>query len=252
MNTCLSCGKIVNNKFCNVSCQNKFQSVEKNNKRFGALVKFNVICNSCNTQFLIEEREKLFPQKEKYYCSRSCANKRVHSLETKKKLSIKNKQVKIIHCEFCNIEFEQKKINQRFCNQSCSTKSRMPLKGFARIGGLSSVKSQNKRSKNEIYFASLCEKHFNFVQTNVSMFNGWDADVIINDIKLAILWNGIWHYKKITNKHSVKQVQNRDEIKMIEIRKFGYEPYIIKDLGKFNKSFVEEEFKKLIEYSGVV
>lgn len=38
------------------------------------------------------------------------------------------------------------------------------------------------------------------------MFNGWDADIIIEDLKIAILWNGKWHYEKITEKHSVSQV----------------------------------------------
>jgi hypothetical protein len=58
------------------------------------------------------------------------------------------------------------------------------------------------------------------------------------------MWNGVWHYKKITEKHSVEQVQNRDRIKIKEIKKCGYEPYIIKDMGKYNPQFVEEEFEK--------
>ena len=78
------------------------------------------------------------------------------------------------------------------------------------------------------------------------MFNGWDADVIIEDIKTAILWNGKWHYVQLTEKHSVKQVQNRDSIKIEEIIKSGYTPYIIKDMGKYNPAFVEEEFNKFI------
>ena len=80
------------------------------------------------------------------------------------------------------------------------------------------------------------------------MFNGWDADVIIEEHKIAVLWNGIWHYKKIAKKHSLIQVINRDLIKTKEIINCGYEPYVIKDLGKFNKSFVENEFLKLKAY----
>ena len=33
-------------------------------------------------------------------------------------------------------------------------------------------------------------------------------------------------------KHSFKMVQNRDKIKIHEIEKFGYIPYVIKDMGK--------------------
>ena len=101
-----------------------------------------------------------------------------------------------------------------------------------------------KRSRNEIYFAELCGQHFNTVLTNECIFNGWDADVIIEDIKMAILWNGKWHYEKIMKNHSVEQVQNRDMIKLNEIKKAGYKSYTIKDMGSYNKNFVEKEFNK--------
>ena len=35
------------------------------------------------------------------------------------------------------------------------------------------------------------------------MFNGWDADVILPDLKIAIMWNGIWHYKQVRKNHNV-------------------------------------------------
>lgn len=248
MNNCLYCGKLVRNKFCNVSCQNKYQGSEKNNIRFGKLIEFNVVCKACGTSFMVIEREKLHPQKNIYYCSRGCANKRVHTLETKNKLSLRFKHVGVFNCKFCGNSFEQKKITQIFCNKSCSTKFRMPLKGYESIAGQCSVKSQNKRSKNEAYFADLCKTEFSDVICNEQMFNGWDADVIIEEYKIAVLWNGIWHYKKIAKKHSLIQVVNRDLIKTKEIINCGYEPYVIKDLGKFNKSFVENEFLKLKAY----
>jgi hypothetical protein len=31
----------------------------------------------------------------------------------------------------------------------------------------------------------------------------------------------------------------------------GYIPYIIKDMGKYNKNFIEKEFEKLKEYCGL-
>ena len=74
--------------------------------------------------------------------------------------------------------------------------------------------------------------------------NGWDADVILPNEKVAVLWNGKWHRQKITKKHSVEQVKNRDKIKLDEIRKMGYTPYIIEDDGKENSLFVESEFEK--------
>ena len=117
-----------------------------------------------------------------------------------------------------------------------------------RNAGKKSAMSQadKRRSKNEQYFCELCEKHFKNVRHNVAMFNGWDADIIVEDTKTAVLWNGKWHYEQLTEKHSVKQVQNRDSIKIEEIIKSGYTPYVIKDMGKYSPKFVEEEFKKFI------
>ena len=81
------------------------------------------------------------------------------------------------------------------------------------------------------------------------MFNGWDADIILSDYKIAILYNGKWHYEEISKQVSLIQIQNRDKIKENEIRKCGYIPYnIIKDLNKFNKTFVEEQFNLFLEY----
>jgi hypothetical protein len=51
--------------------------------------------------------------------------------------------------------------------------------------------------------------------------------------------------KRIKKEHSVEQVQNRDKIKVNEILKYGFKPYIIKDMGKYSKKFVNNEFEKL-------
>jgi hypothetical protein len=132
MNKCLACGKPVKNKFCNVGCQNKIQikhpSIENfkkgHIKRFGDFKIFKVNCFKCGKKFEISEREKLYPQKEKYYCSRSCANTRKHSDDTKQK--IKNSTLKKEHsikiCKCCYNEFKTHRNNQIFCSQNCSTK----------------------------------------------------------------------------------------------------------------------------------
>lgn len=117
-------------------------------------------------------------------------------------------------------------------------------------GGCKGIQHQGdlRRSKNEIEFCKLCEEYFDNVKHNKSIFNGWDADIIIEDIKFAVLWNGPWHYKQITKSHSVKQTQNRDKIKIKEIKESGWTPYIIKDMGKANKDFVKEKFNEFLKY----
>lgn len=248
MNSCKNCGKETKNKYCNVSCQNKHQGSTRADKVYGKIKKFKVSCNYCEKEFYVEERERLFPKKEKYFCSRSCANKRVHNQGTKQKISNSLKKTDITNCLFCKKSFIKKRKKQKLCSKSCSSSWKNIELEVGRKGGLASAKSQrnSRRSKNEIHFANLCEEHFDKILTNESIFNGWDADIIIEDIKYAVLWNGVWHYKKITKLHSVKQVKNRDKIKIKEIIKCEYTPYIIKDMGGEDEEFVKKEFKKFI------
>lgn len=198
------------------------------------------------------------------FCSRACANSRTRTSDSKAKVSeamrtsekISQKKLAVRSayalnpkkCSVCGsiLSWEQRKLST--CgNQSCIAE-RIRTGGLT--GGLKSVQAQAsvRRSKNEIFFASLCKDAFKEVSCNEPIFDGWDADVIIHDYKIAVLWNGIWHYKKVREKHSVEQVQCRDQIKLQLIRNSGYVPYVIKDLGKADEQFVRREFDKLIEY----
>lgn len=224
----------------------------------------------------------------KKYCCSSCANTRQHTDETKQKISnsltknncakcVKNKktnthesttellietQSKERICKICNKTYYKNNLYPNATNIFCSSEckeyyithrrdflSNDALLALSNAGKKSAqLQSEIRRSKNEIYFCELCEQYFNNVEHNKSIFNGWDADVIIHDIKYAILWNGKWHYEKIAKHHSVLQVQNRDNIKIKEIQDYGYTPYIIKDMGKYNPDFVKEQFNIFLTY----
>ena len=148
----------------------------------------------------------------------------------------------IIICKVCKSKKEVPYFHRKhkFCGVCCSNVSR---------GRNSALKQkESRRSKNEISFYNLCKNKFKNVLNNEPIFNGWDADVILCDFKIAILWNGNWHHIKITTNHSVKQVQSRDKIKAKEIKKCGYIPYIIDDYGREDKVFVKSEFKKLLNF----
>lgn len=253
-NKCLYCNKEVKNKYCNASCQNRHLNPLRRKER----IIIEKECLKCNSKFnvkCIKGKE----HKAKLYCSRSCANVREHSDETKQKIKQSidkyylsdefiskpklSKPLVTLICRWCNKEFKVKSHTakvRKYCSLSCS----------GSISGRKSaqVQSETRRSKNEMGFANLCINEFNIVLTNEPIFNGWDADVIIEDYKIAVLWNGKWHYEKITEKHSVKQVQNRDRIKIKEIKEMGYIPYIIKDMGRHSINKIEEEFKKFKEF----
>lgn len=194
-----------------------------------------------------------------YGSGRFCSSKCARGFSTKAKRKEINERVSNtltgsghgnvkLTCKNCEVEFEVgwNRRHQEFCNISCSTHWKNKTLDMARLGGLASSSKSIKRSKNEIMFADLCNAHFKNVKTNEPIFNGWDADVILVNEKIAILWNGKWHYEKITKSHSIEQVQCRDKIKIQEIKNTGYLHYTIKDMGKYNPDFVKEEFNKFL------
>ena len=120
-------------------------------------------------------------------------------------------------------------------------------------GGRKSAKSQQLRGKAEIYFSELCITYFgkHDIICNERIFkdsngNLWDCDIFIKSLKIAILYDGIHHYKKIYKDQKLNQIQARDKIKRSIILDNGYTYYTIKDLGRFNKNFVENEFNLFI------
>lgn len=245
-----------NSKFCSMSCAAKYNNrnrlcktnverdkVSKSLKIYNAAVKELLGNNEdIDENFVKKYRDEIDNRKSKI------TKKEIHELFQKRYKNVQRKNyVKI--CSYCGKEFQvtYKNRNKKCCSKPCADEAR---KLGARKGGLisSKIQSEVRRSKNEILFANLCKNHFETVLHNEQMFNGWDADVILPDLKIAILWNGKWHYEKIKKGHSVKQVQNRDRIKISEIQKSGYEVYIIQDLGKFNKEFVQKQFEMFLEH----
>lgn len=152
------------------------------------------------------------------------------------------------NCLNCGTEFTpvNNKPKQKCCSKICSITVTNRKRGV--IGGLKSAVSQSRRSKNEILFADLCNRHFSDVETNKQMFNGWDADVILHKQRVAIMWNGAWHYKKLNKNHNLQQVETRDKIKLQSIIEAGYTPYVIKDLGKADAKFVTDKFNEFLNW----
>lgn len=207
------------------------------------------VCERCGS-----EHDGMFGSGK--FCSQRCANSHTKTEESKLKTSQKlkgrttGKAYKIQrNCGYCGTFFEigSQQLGRKYCSPQCSTEGKK-IKG--RQNGLKSVQKMKKRSKNEILFGQLCADNFRNVKFNDPMFNGWDADVILEQEKIAVLWNGVWHRKKITKTHSVKQVQNRDMIKIKEITSAGYVPYIIEDNGSYDPDFVKEQFDKFLQWFG--
>lgn len=206
-----------------------------------------------------ETKRKISESLNEYYTTHPRVLKEKPKRQVKQR---KNKPYKLRICKLCGKTYtlQDKGSTRNFCSKECSEEYRMHRKKYLSEESIkklsaagrhsSNIQSQNRRSKNEKYFCELCENYFKNVKHNEPIFNDWDADIIIEDIKTAVLWNGPWHYKKIHEHHSLEQVQNRDKIKIKEIKNCGYIPYIIKDMGKYNPKFVKEEFIKFLNTVG--
>lgn len=202
---------------------------------------------------LKEDCNNLFKQtgSRQKYCSLQCSKYVTRSQEYKDNMSQLKTVLKPIVCQFCKSEFQPKHSIAKLCSKKCfddykkTDEIREKAKLNGQKGGKKSAHSQQRRSKNEVMFAELCEDHFgkDDVLCNEPIFDGWDADVIIRGKKIAVLWNGPWHYKQIMRSQSLTQVQARDRVKTAIITKYGYTPYVIKDMGKHNPKFVLEEFQ---------
>ena len=100
------------------SLKNKF------NEKHGQLKEFKVNCKKCGKEFIVKEFENDFPTKEYYFCSRSCANSRQHSDETKNKIRNTLKKDRSLYeknCEYCGKQFTTYNIYQKCCCNSCAS-----------------------------------------------------------------------------------------------------------------------------------
>ena len=214
-------------------------------------------CPECGKNF----PNKSGGNKAKTWCTTMCANLATARTRDQEALCAKaaitrslKPKVKRGHadvtllCANCHVSFTRKWIYREkiFCSKTCC--GQFQGKKFGRDSGRKSAQKMVRRSKNEILFSEMCAERWAIV-CNEPMFDGWDADVVIPDLKVAVLWNGIWHYKEgIRPGHSLLQVQTRDQIKLKVIEKYGYRSYVIRDMGKHNPKFVKEEFEKFVEW----
>lgn len=233
--------------YCNQTCCNSYHSKHRK--------KFLLICKKCNIEF--ESKHK-----EQKYCSIKCSNnnnkgyiftKEKYSEMGKKGAQQRNENRTLLkdtkkECLLCKKEFIPIRSIQKYCNRQCSQSHNIIL---IRNGTINM--NSNNRGKNEIYFANLCIKYFGEkdILCNEKIFkdkNGglWDADIIIKSLKLCVLYDGIFHFKQVKKNMKLKQIQSRDNIKRKLILSSGYTFYTVKDMGKFNKKFVINEFNLFI------
>jgi hypothetical protein len=176
------------------------------------------------------------------FCNRSCSAKFNNKVKVDngwkpseyqiQQSILKNSKNRLreLTCTICKKPFLHKK-GRKTCSTECLYICRIEISRKAgHIGGKISAAKNKKRSKQEIELFLLCSAVFSNISHNEPTANGWDADILLNDHKIAILWNGPWHYKEMNiGSHSLKQVQNRDKIKIQEFNKIGWKVLVYED-----------------------
>ena len=134
---------------CGKKFKEKLSATLKENGmvKHGQLKIFEVECTTCHTQFQVQEFEKDFPSKERYFCSRSCANSYSGKQANRRNISLGRKRFDKEHpgywaknhssvikkvpikevrrCKWCDNEFETtNKSNAQCCSPSCASKYR--------------------------------------------------------------------------------------------------------------------------------
>jgi hypothetical protein len=187
-------------------------------------------CRECGMAFLYERRHNKF-------CDNSCAatyNNRTMTLDSRRK---QKESLKLTNSKKPKAVKKKKQPDKRLCvvcyseflgiqAKACSTACKAKLLSSA---GRKSAASRVTRSKDEIKLFTLCETEFTCVANHI-IADGWDADIVIPDHKIAILWNGPWHYKEMNLKnHSLAQVKNRDKIKTSLFESLGWTVLVFED-----------------------
>ena len=183
------------------------------------------------------------------FCSRKCANSRgPRNEDFKEKVRFKlkgkpsaQKNIRNIrkvsriesNCSICNTVIyirskELEKAKNRNTSITCKSDS---CKKILRInGGKKSAEKRILRSKDEIKLYEYCFSAFKDSLSNHIIADGWDTDIVIPSLNLAISWQGPWHYKDMKMKnHSLLQVQNRDNIKRKLFTSLGWKVLEYKD-----------------------
>lgn len=195
------------------------------------------------------------------FCSRSCANSRIRSNVTKQKIREsmysyykehpKGVTREIKNCCICGKELCRKNTSGYCKNcipqiREVSDETRLKLSMAGRRSA--QVQKERRRSKIESMFFDKIKKIFPDAEPNKVVKDGWDTDIYLPGINLAIFWNGPCHYLPIYGEASLNQTMNRDKIKTNLFMKLGISIYVIKDLPDLYPKGVGRDTEKRTNY----
>ena len=176
------CDKNITNGDKGVS-NNKISKLKRYELKYGEKKTFSVRCYKCDLTFQIIENELKFPKKDKYFCSRFCANSRQHSEETKNIMSQKSKLL-----------WEDERYAISVIKNNTNKNKRFTSRGEEEIRN---------------YFIS------NYKDDEWTFGGGFKyeghiltRDLYSNKLKTIVEYDGIWHFKDIHGQLIFKQTKD--------------------------------------------
>jgi len=145
-------------------------------------------------------------------------------------------------CEWCNKPVTRKQADLRksksgmsFCNQSCAASHH------------NTERRRSIRSKSEKLLFELLVAEFpklTIIANDKKMLDGYEVDVGMPTINLAVEWNGIVHFKPIYGQTKLTKIQQRDAEKQKIAQTKGINLIVIPDLVSKDK-YVHEAFQNI-------
>jgi YHS domain-containing protein len=132
-------------------------------------------------------------------------------------------------------EYKSSKSGQVFCNKSCAC-------------SYNNTKRQGmRRSKSESLLHKLIVEAFpdlEVITNDRKLLDGYELDIAIPSLKLAIEWNGIVHFKPIYGQKKFDRIQQIDTKKRQKAKEVGIDLIVIADLVS-TQEYVIESFQKI-------
>lgn len=195
-----------NPKTCPV-CSTPIEFTRKNNKFCSKS------CSATHTNEMLKQRGYKVSEEQKQQISRSLINNLP-------------KFSKVNQCLVCG-KFHKVLHHEKTCSPECHKKS---LIDAGQKGGKISNTKRVKRSKDEIKLFELVLNIDKNSESNKVLVDGWDTDIFIPSLNLAIMWNGPWHYKEMNlYNHSLEKVQQRDRFKEQLFKDHGFNVLVFED-----------------------
>jgi hypothetical protein len=193
------------------------------------VARVEINCMWCG--ILFSKKQSLFSYRENHFCSRLCSSR----------FQDKKHNVECFVCgkHFRKSKYQSEKRPRHCCSSECVKVLNNNFKDWA-----------SNRSKLELAI----ENHLGVIFSGLDIrYNktdmGYELDIFIPDLKLAIEINGIYHYENIFKNNRFERTQQIDNEKVDKCRELGVNLFVInvsKDRGEKIKAQRISEVEKIV------